>query len=308
MSDFLSTILKPHPETQVSNETSKRLQTYELTLRDLQDDDIDKLHQLSVAVGWPHRPDDWRILLAVGKGVVGCDMIGRIVGSAMWFPMGDDFATTGMVITSPRLQALGGGRWLMTHVMQQCRGRRLQVNAPRAAHRLYDALGFKPVAVVHQHQGTAIDPDEVPVPAGTRIRPLEAADLADITRLDKAAFGADRTVILGELLACSDGRVLERDGRIAGFSLCRRFGRGHVAGPIVARDTVDAIALTAPHVAKHAGRFLRVDTAQSEGGYTEFLSRCGMPEFDRVTTMALPLETKAESGVCTFALASHTLG
>ncbi|MFC6673396.1 GNAT family N-acetyltransferase [Marinobacterium aestuariivivens] len=114
----------------MSNETSKRLQTYELTLRDLQDNDIDKLHQLSVGVGWPHRPDDWRLLLKLGKGFAACDKIGRVVGSAMWFPMGVDFATVGMVITSPRLQALGGGRWLMDHVLQQCDGRRLQVNAP----------------------------------------------------------------------------------------------------------------------------------------------------------------------------------
>lgn len=292
----------------MSNATSKRLQSYELTLRDLQDQDVGKLHQLSVGVGWPHRPDDWRMLLKLGKGFAGCDKIGRIVGSAMWFPMGDDFATIGMAITSPQLQALGGGRWLMNHIMQQCHGRRLQVNVPGAAYRLYDSLGFRPVAVVHQHQGGAIDPGEVPVPADARLRPLDAADLADISRLDQAAFGADRAAILAELLTRSDGTVLERDGHIAGFALCRRFGRGHVVGPVVARDAGDAMALTAPHVARHAGSFLRVDTAQSEGGYTEFLSRCGMPEFDRVTTMSLNPKAESDFGFLTFALASHTLG
>lgn len=292
----------------MSNATSKRLQSYELTLRDLQDQDVGKLHQLSVGVGWPHRPDDWRMLLKLGKGFAGCDKIGRIVGSAMWFPMGEDFATIGMVITSPQLQALGGGRWLMNHIMQQCHGRRLQVNVPRAAYRLYESLGFRPVAVVHQHQGGAIDPGEVPVPADARLRPLEAADLADMSRLDQAAFGADRAAILAELLTRSDGTVLERDGRVAGFALCRRFGRGHVVGPVVARDAGDAMALTAPHVARHAGSFLRVDTAQSEDGYTEFLSRCGMPEFDRVTTMSLSPKAESDSGFRTFALASHTLG
>ncbi|MHA6962530.1 GNAT family N-acetyltransferase [Zobellella denitrificans] len=292
----------------MSNATSKRLQSYELTLRDLQDQDVGKLHQLSVGVGWPHRPDDWRMLLKLGKGFAGCDKIGRIIGSAMWFPMGEDFATIGMVITSPQLQALGGGRWLMNHVMQQCHGRRLQVNVPRAAYRLYESLGFRPVAVVHQHQGGAIDPGEVPVPADARLRPLEAADLADICRLDQSAFGADRAAILAELLTRSDGTVLERDGQVAGFALCRRFGRGHVVGPVVARDTDDAMALTTPHVARHAGSFLRVDTVQSENGYTEFLSRCGMPEFDRVTTMSLNPKAESDSGFHTFALASHTLG
>ncbi|MFC6673397.1 hypothetical protein [Marinobacterium aestuariivivens] len=154
----------------------------------------------------------------------------------------------------------------------------------------------------------AVDPGAIPLPADTRIRALEATDLADIARLDQDAFGADRTATLCELLEHSSGMVLERDGRIAGFALCRRFGRGHVVGPVVARDCADAIALTTPHVATHAGSFLRVDTAQSEGGYTEFLSRCGMPEFDQVTTLSLPPRMQADSGVHTFALASHTLG
>ena len=292
----------------MSNQTSKRLHAYELTLRDLQDNDIGKLHQLSVGVGWPHRPDDLQMLLKVGKGFVGCDKIGRIVGSAMWFPMGNDFATIGMVITSPRLQAQGGGGWLMDHVMEQCSGRRLQIIAPRVAYRLADALDFKTTAVVHQHQGVAIAPGEISGSAGTRVRPLETTDLADIARLDLAAFGADRTDILKELLDHSDGTVLERDGRLAGFSLCRRFGRGHVVGPIVARDTADAIVLTAPHVARHVGSFLRVDTTQLEGGYTEFLNRCGMKEYDRVTVMTLPYAAPADSGVYTFALVNQSLG
>ncbi|WP_229803647.1 GNAT family N-acetyltransferase [Litchfieldella qijiaojingensis] len=292
----------------VSNEMSKRLQTYELTIRDIQEADIDKLHQLSVGVGWPHRPDDWRLLLQLGKGYVGCDEIGRIVGSAMWFPMGDNFVTIGMVITSPRLQALGAGRWLMEHVMRECSGRHIQLNAPQAAHRLYESLAFKPVAVVHQHQGEAVDPGEVPMPAGAQIRTLAATDLVDMAQLDKAAFGADRTTILAALLDRSNSTVLIRDGGMAGFALCRKFGRGHVVGPVVARDAADAIALTAPHVAAHAGSFLRVDTAQTMGGFTDFLNHCGLSEFDRVTTMSREPRPQEDTGVYTFALAGHTIG
>ncbi len=31
----------------------------------------------------------------------------------MWFPPREECATIGMVITTPRVQALGGGRWMM---------------------------------------------------------------------------------------------------------------------------------------------------------------------------------------------------
>lgn len=292
----------------MSNEHLKRLNTYDLALRDLHEIDVDKLHELSVMVGWPHRPHDWRLLQQVGQGIVGSDTIGRIVSSAMWFPMGDDFATIGMVITSPRLQAQGAASWLMEYVMEQCEGRRMRLTATRAAYRLYDAQGFKPVAKVHQHQGDAIDPGRVPVPDGATVRPLEPADHDDVVRLDRAAYDADRTVILNALLKVSDGLVLLRDGRIEGFSLCRPFGRGHVVGPVVAADAGEAIALTAPHVARHAGRFVRVDSARAEEGYTGFLKDCGLAEFDTLTTMALNDRDRRDGDVRTFALASHTLG
>lgn len=292
----------------VSDDKLKRLQTYELMLRELNESDIDMLHQLSVGVGWPHRPDDLRLLLELGKGFAGCDKIGRMVASAMWFPIGDNLATIGMVITSPRLQALGAGRWMMNHVVKHCGGRDLQLNAPRVAYRLYDALGFKPVGVVHQHQGEAVDPGTLPVPSGAAIRPLEATDLGDIIALDKAAFGADRTAILTALLPYSSGTVLVRDGRTAGFALCRKFGRGHVVGPIVAGDSGDAIALTAPHVANHVGNFLRVDTPHGDGEFKDFIHQCGMPACDTVTTMSRPPRPQVDTGTYTFALASHTLG
>ncbi|MCE9662596.1 GNAT family N-acetyltransferase [Halomonas sp. M5N1S17] len=292
----------------MSNKLSKRLQTYELTVNDIHETDIEKLHELSIGVGWSHRPEDWQLLMQVGRGYVGCDEIGRVLGSAMWFPMGDDFATIGMVITSPRLQALGAGRWLMNHVLQQCGDRDLRLNATREAYRLYISQSFEPIAVVCQHQGEAVDPGHVQVPGGAQIREAEAADLAEMVRLDREAYGADRTAILEHLIRLSEGTVLMRDGRVAGFALCRPFGRGRVVGPIVTRDVDEAIALTAPHLAHHAGAFVRVDTDCSNSAFTAFLSRCGMPQYDTVTTMCLGMRRGEGGQMRTFALSGHTLG
>lgn len=292
----------------MSNKMSKRLQTYELTVRDIHEADIEKLHELSVGVGWSHRPEDWQLLLQVGRGYVGCDEIGRILGSAMWFPMGDDFATIGMVLTSPRLQALGAGRWLMQHVLQQCGDRDLRLNATREAYRLYISQSFEPTGVICLHQGEAIDPGHVPIPNDTQIRAIESADLTELVQLDREAYGADRTEILKRLVPLSEGTVLLREGRVAAFALCRPFGRGRVVGPVVARDADDAMALAAPHLARHAGTFMRVDTDRSNSDFTAFLSRCGMPQHDTVTTMCLGMPRGGNGQMRTFALSGHSLG
>ena len=77
-------------------------------------------------------------------------------------------------------------------------------------------------------------------------RPMTAADEAAVRALDAAALTAERRAVLDALLSVSEGTVVERGGEIVGFALCRRFGRGHVVGPVVAASEADALALVAP--------------------------------------------------------------
>lgn len=277
------------------------------------DADLDQLHALSIAVGWPHRAEDWQFLRRVGEGVVALDEIGRVLGSAMWFPHGDDFATIGMVITSPRLQANGTGQWLMRHAFDRLDGYNLGLNATRAAHRLYLSLGFEPEKVVFQCQGEAREPETAVALPGVSLRTVRSDEIAAVGKLDREAYGANRSQVLSELLDHSRNVGLFRNGKLEAFALCRPFGRGHVIGPVVASDDEDAIAVTRPFVAEHAGRFLRLDTRQKDGRFAEFLSRCGMPVFDTVTTMSRGRRWVAEDcGLArrprVYALASQALG
>lgn len=272
-------------------------------------EDLGQAHQLSIGVAWPHRPEDWRLVFEVGHGFVACDAIGRILGSAMWWPFGENFATVGMVITSPRLQAQGSGRRLMDTIFEQSGSRDLRLNATRAGYRLYRSLGFEPTGRIFQHQGQAhAGPVPVRPPADLRLRAAMPADMAALARLDALAYGADRTRVIAALLNVSTGVVAERDGEAVGFSLCRPFGRGHVVGPIVAESDDMAIALTQPHVAAHEGTFLRTDTAWEQGPFGAYLEGCGLTIFDSVTTMIRGRNHGAQGAVRTFGLVTQALG
>jgi len=96
--------------------------------------ELEQLHALSIGVAWPHRAEDWQFLRDVGHGIVAHDEIGRVLGSAMWFPYGSDFATVGMVITSPRLQALGTAQWLMKRLPPSAWSSRLRAFRRLARH------------------------------------------------------------------------------------------------------------------------------------------------------------------------------
>ncbi len=287
--------------------TAKRRLGYEIAIRPMAEADLDQLHQLSIGVGWPHRPEDWRLVIGLGHGVVGCDTIGRVLGSAMWWPFGESFATVGMVITSPRLQAQGAGRELMDMIFAQSGARDLRLNSTKAGYRLYRSLGFEPDGRVFQHQGKALPPP-APVGALPGLRPVVRSDLDALACLDASAYGADRHQAIAALLSTSVGTLVERDGAAVGFALCRPFGRGHVVGPIVAEDDAMAIALLAPHVEAHQGEFLRVDTAQEQGAFGAFLESCGLTIFDTVTPMIRGRSHGPSGAARIFGLVNQALG
>jgi GNAT superfamily N-acetyltransferase len=277
---------------------------------DIMDVPVDALHALSVSVGWSHRADDWRILLEHGHGFAATDESGRVHATAMWFPFGEDFATIGMVITSPRLQAKGGGGWLMRHVLARTEGRALGLHSTRQSHQLYLSLGFKDEVIVNRHEGVAAPSPEVPLPAGGEVRQLQPSDAADIVALDRRATGIDRAQFLTSLFAGSHGTVLMRGGRLEAYALERKFARGRVVGPVVAGSGEDAAAVVQPLLAALAGSVVRLDIGNVEDELSRLVSHCGLPVVDTVTRMSLrrPWPLAAAPGPALYALATHATG
>ncbi|TIQ46207.1 MAG: GNAT family N-acetyltransferase [Mesorhizobium sp.] len=288
---------------------SVRLKSFELVARDINDVDVDLLHALSISVRWPHRPKDWDLLRRAGQGIVAVDGIGRVFGSAMWFPHGDDFATIGLVITTPRAQAQGGGRWLMEQVLEQCGDRNLALNATHPAYPLYISLGFTSEAIDYMRQGQ-VPQSLPPMPAlDGELNDLPSDRLGDITALDARAFGTNRARLLALLSDDASVVTLSRGGEVVGYSMCREFGRGHVIGPIVARSDQDAVHLTAVHLKKLAGRFARVDTRERDGVFAEFLQQSGLGIAETVTTMSKGRRflNREDNGPWVYGLAGHAL-
>jgi GNAT superfamily N-acetyltransferase len=288
---------------------SVRLKSFELVARDIREVDVKLLHALSIAVGWPHRPKDWDFLRRAGQGIVAVDGIGRVFGSAMWFPHGREFATVGLVITSPRTQAQGTGRWLMEQVFERCGDRNLSLNSTDAAYHLYLSLGFRKEAVVYQWQGEVVSSlPAVPVLDG-ELRSLSAENVEEIAALDERAFGTSRHKLLALLSEGASICTLGRGREIVGYSMNREFGRGHVIGPIVASNDCDAIHLTAVHLMDLAGRFARVDTREQTGLFADYLQQSRLGMNDTVTTMSKGKQflKREDNGPWVYGLAGHAL-
>ena len=258
---------------------------------------------LSRQVGWPHRPEDWALVLAVSQGVAALSA-GRVVGTAFCTPFGAQLAAINMIIVEEGMRGSGLGRRLMNAVMAIGGDRTLRLVATEAGLPLYEKLGFVSAGEIVQHQGIATATDEAPPPADG----VGAADAEAVAALDAAAFGAERRRLITRLVAEGTAAMLRRNGRVAAFALCRPFGKGRVVGPVVAATPEDARHLIAVHFSRHHGSFLRVDTA-SETGLGSWLAERGLSEVGGGTVMyrgAFP--PVAPGAPITFALASQALG
>lgn len=207
---------------------------------------------LSQAAGWPHRPEDWELTLSVSQGVAAMEG-GRVVGTALCSLHGP-VATLNMIIVDEAMRGRGLGRRLMQRVIALAGTREMRLVATDDGKPLYRKLGFQEVGTIVQLQGLA--------QAARPERPVQAGPVGPelLAAMDRAASGMEREPLLARIAAA--GVTLSTEG---GFALIRVFGRGHLLGPVVARDAGAARALMAAGATLMDGKFLRLDLVAAQG-------------------------------------------
>ncbi|KQT61748.1 MULTISPECIES: GNAT family N-acetyltransferase [unclassified Aureimonas] len=281
------------------------MQATEIELIEFQDGHLDAAVDLSRAEGWPHRREDWALVLSLSRGTVALEG-GRVVGTALATPFGEAGATVNMVIVDKSMRGRGLGRRLMAFAIEAAGGRSCRLVATEDGRPLYEKLGFAATGEIRQHQG----------PVSAPARPALSADIdfadetvaAELAALDAQATGLDRSALFARLAREGRFAVLREAGRIEGFAVLRPFGRGEVAGPVVARTADEAKALLGFLFADRAGAFLRVDVAVGRG-LGPFLVEHGLlPVGGGIAMQRGGVAVEPSRPVQTFALASQALG
>lgn len=225
----------------------------DITIVDLGPADAVEAQRLSQQEAWPHRLEDWQFLLQISRGF-GAVCQGKLVGTALLTPYGDTAATCNMIIVDPAMRGLGVGRRLVEQLLDRAGGRECRLVATQSGLPLYEKLGFAATGEIRQYQG-------IVSAASIAVEVTEAthADLPKLIAFDAVAHGLDRSALM-TLLIEERPFLLSRDqSGLRGFVSCRPFGRGHILGPLVARDDETFRRLLAASIARHDGQFLRVD-------------------------------------------------
>lgn len=270
----------------------------------LRSDHLEQALVLSQVLKWPYRLEDWQFALELGRGFA-VEAEGKLLGTALWWPYGEDFATIGMIIVSPNAQRQGIGRKLMAALLADAAGRRITLITTKDGEPLYIKLGFARCGFITQHQAVL---DKVPaIDTAVPVRAAVPGDRAAIDAVDAAASGMDRRVLLDALLDVADAVVVEREGQISGYGCVRRWGRGVVIGPVVAASAQDARAVVAVLASAYEGVFVRIDVTETSG-LAPWLVEIGLPQVDRAPIMALGEPPVSAPGAMLVALSNQSLG
>lgn len=278
-----------------------------VSYRRMNADDLPSAHGLTQVLRWAHRLEDWQFLHRLGAGFVAEDN-GTVIGTGLCWKFGNAHASLGSIIVSPDQQGKGIGRELMNLVLGELGERSILLCATPAGQPLYEKLGFVPVGTIVQHQGTMQQTAPIALAAGERIRPVAAGDLQALAALATRALGMPRDEVIAQLVnVAAEGVLIEKEGEAVGFSMVRRFGRGHVIGPVVAPDKERAKALIAHWAEAYAGSFVRVDVT-GESGLSSWVESLGLALIEPGVSMARGRAPASDGTVKQYAVVNQAIG
>ncbi len=284
------------------------MQTDTITFTDFRPQHIGEALRLSQAAGWPHRAEDWALIQHLSRGVIALQG-DRLVASAMATPFGP-VATLNMIIVDEALRGRGLGRRVMEEAMARATPDEWRLVATKDGLPLYEKLGFVAFGEVQQFQGVVRIPgsnEEVAAAGADELGWATPADTKALSALDLAATGMERSGLMAALLRA--GRILSirESGQIVAFAAIRTFGKGEVAGPVIAREASEAQRLLGALFARRDGQFLRIDTT-ADTGLAPWLEGFGLVGAGGGIAMRRGRSAPTSTTHRSFALAAQALG
>jgi GNAT superfamily N-acetyltransferase len=277
--------------------------------------DVDDCVALAADRDWAPEPDKWRLLFQAGEVYGVRDPAGGLAGTVTVTIYAPGLAAVGMMLVAARYNRQGLGRALMTSALDRIGGAVTVLFATAPGRPLYERLGFRPADVSVRHIGHFVArpalPPQPALPARPDLpprpdltagfgapepppRPATEADLPGIAALDRRAFGADRSAVLGLLprlaerflvLSGPAGRSDPAGRVIRGFGAARPHNGTLLIGPVVAASEDAAAALIAA-LAAGDPRPARIEIPGRHPGLARWAAASGLEPRSQTTFMA----------------------
>lgn len=277
-----------------------------IRLRALGPDDVDAGLALSQEAGWNQAAEDWRWMIANGRGWACVDPGGRLVATALTLPGTGSFGWISMVLVTAAWRRRGIASALMARSIETLRagGRIPGLDATPTGRTVYGPLGFCDIYGLTRYRAESPRPE--PLPTGARSRRLSAGDIPSLAALDLKAHGAGRVELLKDLRRRAPA-LAWREETGNGFCLGRN-GRGaHQIGPVVAEDAETAIDLIHAALSELEGPVM-IDVPDRHVDLIRWLTRSGFRAERPYTRMLLGTDQPIDDPDRIFAITGPELG
>jgi ribosomal protein S18 acetylase RimI-like enzyme len=247
------------------------------TIRPMRNEDLDQALSLSMAEGWNQTDKDWKLLIGNRHNVcVVAEKDQRLAGTATAINYENKIAWIGMVLVDKSVRGMGAGKMLLEHIIGKLRHiRSVKLDATPAGEALYTKLGFKPEYKLFRMKrdagnfSSAVSPIE-------NVRSIDKKIFEDIVRLDKVAFGVDRSYLLNNLLNNYPEKALclkNKNG--TGYIFGRDGSQFSYMGPVIANSQKTAECLIAKALESLTGQASGVDVPEYREQLIKWLESVG---------------------------------
>ena len=289
-------------------------------IRTLGEADLPAAMRLKESAGWNQTGADWLRLLKLEPG--GCFAAtarGRLVGTVTTTAYGRELAWVGMVLVDSEFRRRGIGSLLMEAALSYLDGRGVEtvkLDATPDGRHVYERLDFETESLVERWhclgvgEARAGQPDTGGRDDGASRPVFDDARLAGVEELDRAAFGADRSRLVGLLAAESNGTFVRTgsDGRVLAYALAREGAVADYVGPVVAPDLETAAGLLDEALARPASRPVYVDVNTQFESAARALVERGFSKQRDLIRMRRGAKSRAGTSPRVFAIAGPEVG
>lgn len=249
-----------------------------VSLKTLAIQDIGQAIRLSDAEGWNQTEADWELLIQDSRHVcLAAEVEEKIIGTATAINYRNEVAWIGMVLVDKEYRGKGVSKILLSGLFEQlgsCRS--VKLDATPAGQPVYQKFGFQNEYMIQRLTAHSISVktllfyDELP-------ERIHINEISEIIKYDQQVFGANREQLIKYLYKNEPDNawVIRQDGKVCGLALGRKGARFYQAGPVLAKNTQDAMKLITISLVGIKDQPIVVDVLEDKKELTDWLISLG---------------------------------
>ncbi|MFD6507402.1 MULTISPECIES: GNAT family N-acetyltransferase [unclassified Bacillus (in: firmicutes)] len=249
--------------------------------------DIPCLVGLSEVIGWDYSLEEIEIILNSGIIYGVRNEKGEVIASAASILYGETLASIGMVIVHPKYKGRGIGKMITEACIGSVSEKTpIMLIATEEGKYLYEKLGFQVVSHVSKYICIEYNSACKGGEDKEYIFNYEEKDLIEIIKIDKAAFGANRSGFLKNRIEQSQQSIVlkNKENRVIGYGMRIQTPENKIIGPIVAENDTMAMEIVHSLAKGHNGK-LRIDVPEGKKDFMKELEITGFQKVNKPPIM-----------------------